>query len=421
MKKVFEFLIDENESESGVKTISLVENPAMQSKFIAFNSQIQKGKYIKLGDGEGYKNIVAGLSMIPDKMIYRIDEETGEEYMGYFSSNTIEKMRNKYHKEMMTSNVNTDHNENGYIDAYLVESYILNSEERVNEVKSQGIEDAVLGSWYTQFKIEDDRIFNEVLEGKYKGFSIEAYLDRMMKVAMSVNKNNFIQNNENMNKTFIEKLKEKFNNMLESLTEKENFESALVPVEGFTINWTEVGMEVTKTYQNNDEEITEPVGAGEFVIEDGRTLLVDENSNLTEVRDAVMEENMETENNAETVVENTVSDFDKKLGDLIDLTKNGQYMIEVMVADGKMEYGQISSMTEIKMKSDFESEIDTLKKGFDTERQTLEAEITSLKEKLSESIAEPVLTDKENSNDVNVEKTLSHYEKIINRRNLPKV
>lgn len=162
--KIFEFLIGEDD-DTGVKTISLVDSPAMQSDFIAFNEVQKKPVYISLEKkGDEYKGIVAGLSMIPDKLIYRVDPDTNEEYYGYFTQDTIEKIRNKYHKEMQTSNVNLDHDDNAYINAYLIESYILSSEARVEEVKAQGIKEATLGAWYTQFKIEDEEVFEKELD-----------------------------------------------------------------------------------------------------------------------------------------------------------------------------------------------------------------------------------------------------------------
>jgi hypothetical protein len=290
--KIVEFLIDET-SETGVKTISLVDSPAMESDFISFKHEKAKPKYISLEkEGKEYKQVVAGLSMIPDKLIYRFDPETGEEYNGYFSQKTIEQIRNKYHKEMQTSNVNLNHEENNYIDAYLIESYILSSQERVDEVTSQGIDGATLGAWYTQFKIEDKEIFQKVLDGEYNGFSIEAFLNKEMKSSL---KNNFKEKEKKMKKSLIQKFKD-FLETLEAedkqIQETEDkFEEALVPEENIIVIWGEIGAEVTKKYTNEEgEEVTEPIGQGEFVIEDGRIIVVDENSMLIEVKEAEVEE-----------------------------------------------------------------------------------------------------------------------------------
>lgn len=436
--KIVEFLIDET-SETGVKTISLVDQPAMQSDFIAFSTEKQKPKYVALAkDGEGkYKQVVAGLSMIPDKLIYRIDPETGEEYNGYFSQETIEKIRNKYHKEMMTSNVNLDHDENDYIDAYLIESYILNTEARVEEVTAQGIDGATIGAWYTQFKIEDEEVFQKVLDGEFNGFSIEAYLNKEMKASQI---NNFKEKEKKMKKNLIERFKD----FLETLeaedeqvleeTQENKFEDALVPEENITITWGEVGAEVTKTYNDADgNEVTEPVGQGEFTIEDGRVVVVDENSMLIEVREAEapaedapedVEESTE-EQAAEVVAEEVPAETEEAeeaeeapaeeeaatdgmpdavktwLTSIAGEFDDGEIYVSFMKTGGELTYGSVSTYANIKM------------------TQENMAKIAELEAKMSEPIAEPVLTDSSiSSSDI---KELTVYERVARRKGIQAV
>ena len=491
---VYEFVIDETREDSGVKAISLVSSPAIDSEFIAFNKDQKKPQYIFLEkDEKEYKGIVAGLSLIPNKLIYRVDGD-GNEYYGYFSKDTVEKIRNKYHKELMTSNVNLEHDENQYISAYLIESYLLDTEDRVNEVKNKGIADAEDGAWYTALKIDDKEVFQKVLDGDYQGFSVEAFLNKELKSLALSNNNNNILKLKKMKKTFVEKLREQFAKMLDKL----DFESALVPEFGFTITWGEVGEGVTKTYQDTEgNEVTEATGAGEFTLEDGRIVVVDDNSMLVEIRDAVEETPEETpeedmrkkgktklEENQESVdviygevgesvdiviaeeekpieeiitieetmelpletgeilviddagdlveikeeeetpseeetpeeetpseeemakkakleepVVETKSDLDKSLKELLDLSKNGEYSVMVSVYDGKVSYGAISSWQEIKL--------------------SMEEEIKKLKEKLSQPIADPILTDKKEIE--GHAKELTVYQKIIKRRGLPEV
>ena len=438
--KVVEFLIDDT-SETGVKTISLVEAPAMQSDFIAFSDEKLKPKYITLEkEGDEYKQIVAGLSMIPDKLIYRIDPETKEEYNGYFSQETIELIRNKYHKEMQTSNVNLDHDEKDYIDAYLVESYLLSTQERVDEVTAQGIEGATIGAWYTQFKIEDKEIFQKVLDGEYNGFSIEAYLNKELKASHI---NNFKHKEKKMKRNLIERFKD-FLETLEAEDEQVKFEEALVPEQGFTLTWGEVGVEVTKTYTNdNDEEVTEPVGQGEFVLEDGRVVIVDENSMLIEVREAeVVDEEETTEEKEETVETEEVKSEETKTEVKAEevkseetkaeeteevvaeegmpaevtawLTKiagdfeDGEIYLSFSKQDGQLTYGSVSTWANIKMSEEKSARV-----------IELEAEVAELNTKLSEPISEPKLTDETvTSTDV---RELTVYQKVLKRKGIQEV
>ena len=84
--KLYELLIDENDLLlSGVHALSIVENPAIQSDFIALGDQ----KPVLLAEVNKDKQILMGAALIPDKPIYRKDGE--EEYYVYFSKETIAK------------------------------------------------------------------------------------------------------------------------------------------------------------------------------------------------------------------------------------------------------------------------------------------------------------------------------------------
>jgi hypothetical protein len=413
----FEFLIDDS-PESGVKAISMVTSPAMKSGFIAFNTIPATPKFIFISkDEKEYKGIVAGLAMIPNKLIYRIAED-GTEYNGFFSSETIEKIRDKYHREQLTQVVNLEHSDT-FVKAYLVESYILDTEEMVAAVKKKGIREACLGAWFTAYKVEDREVFQQVLDGVFTGFSIEANLELELKLSeVSINNNN--KNVKKMKKNLTEKIREQFNKMLNNIL----FEEALCPEQNFVLVWGVEGEAVTKTYTNVDGmEVTEPVGQGEFVIEDGRTVIVDENSALVEVREAVVEEvpveevpaPVEEEVPAPVVSGETemdvvvdpvlpvVSDFEKPLGSFLDLTKDGKYSIECIIEAGLIKSATVKSVAE-------------LMSAQDAVVTALNAEIAELKVKLSAPIATPIL-----GNDKVVEITAyeTNYERVAARLGLP--
>jgi hypothetical protein len=281
---VYEFLITDDENdESGVSTISLVSMPAMKTDFIKFSQQtVQKYVFISRDDKQ-YKGIVAGIAMKPMELVERIDEDNKQKFYGYFSAETIEKIRTKFHKNPENlRNVNIEHNGSKPVNAYLVESYILDSQEMVDAVKAKGISDATLGSWYTAFKIEDKEVFNKCLKGEFNGFSVEAFLMRELRNIET--KNNFSDIKiKKMKKNLIERIGEKFNQILKEMS----FSESLVPDMNIVITWGSKDDKVTKTYKNAEGvDVTEPTGAGEFVIEDGRTVVVGDDSSLIEVREA---------------------------------------------------------------------------------------------------------------------------------------
>lgn len=274
--KVFEFIIDEEDNQTGMKAISLVDKPAMESQFIAFNKQ-DKPKVWKFQDEKKY--IVAGLALVPDKLVYRVDEETEEEYLGYFSAETIEKIMNKFMKESTDGtlqNVNLQHNETNKVQAHLIESFILRTPEMVDAVKAMGIEDAVLGAWFVSYKFDDKEAYDAAIGGGFTGFSIEIMLQKELKL------------HKNKNKNVMTKVKSFINKFKTLLAEMEtNLEDVVVPETGKSLRFGDVGTPVLwVSVDDAGEEVTEPAAEGEYILEDGRTLVVDAQGNLAEVKEA---------------------------------------------------------------------------------------------------------------------------------------
>ena len=219
--------------------------------------------------------------MIPEKEIPRIDPETNEPYVGYFDAETIEQIRNKFHKEQQTTNVNTNHEEDETVDAYLIESYIINSDMQVEDLVAKGIEEATIGSWFVAYKIEDEEIFQKVLEGEYNGFSVELYADRILE---SFKYNNNYKNRFSM-KNFIEKLKGLVNEF-EAEETAVTLERAPVPSLEIIIEWGEVGEPVNSVITDeNGEETLEPVADGDYELENGNILVVVDGV-LSEIKEA---------------------------------------------------------------------------------------------------------------------------------------
>ena len=270
----YQFVIDDSK-EAGVKCISLVDDPAVQSQFIAFAEDKPKPKYFKV---EGYEQVVFGIALRADYPIYRVDEITGEQYYGVFTKDVIKQIVHKFHKEMQSNKMNIMHSEKMYIDAYMFSDYIVDSDLQVEDLKAKGIADAKIGDWVTAYKIEDPEAFQMVLNGTLRGFSVEAFLDTVLVPF----KNNIIDNKIKKEKMKINKsLKEK---ILSIFAEIEKFERILVPELAFEIEWSEVGQPVNKVVvDENGNETLQPVGQGEFTTDAG-IIVVDEQSNLVEVR-----------------------------------------------------------------------------------------------------------------------------------------
>lgn len=387
---IFEFIIDDEDKELGMKAISLVDHPAIESSYIAFDKQ---SKLIQFKDDTKY--IISGLALIPDKLIYRINNETNEEFYGYFSAETIETIMNKFMKESTSGtlqNVNFGHDSKKPVEAHLIESVILRTDEMVDAIKAMGIDEAIKGSWFVSYKFDNEEDYNNAVEGGFTGFSIEVMLQKELKM----NKNNNKNNDKFMTKVkdFIDKFKAILN---EFEDDKVNLEDKKIADSDVVLRYGEVGQPVLKVIVAEDgTESTEVMPEGDYVLEDGNTLVVNSDGNLVEIKEKadpepLPEEDMNKIKTPEVKLEEVKTDLDKTLRELIPLDKNGDYSISVAVIDGELKYGSMSSWTEIKMavEADKQKEIDELKLQL-TNANTLN---TELKDKLDNIVIKPLFND----------------------------
>lgn len=164
--KIYELLIDENDLLlSGVNAISIVENPAIQSDFIALADQ----KPILLAEVDKDRQILMGAALIPSKPIYRKDGE--EEYYVYFSKETIAKTAEAFFRNNNQNNATLEHAE--VLDNMTVfESWIVEDPE-FDKSKKYGLE-VPEGTWMVSMKVDDKDVWdNYVKDNKVFGFSIE--------------------------------------------------------------------------------------------------------------------------------------------------------------------------------------------------------------------------------------------------------
>lgn len=163
---LIELIIDENEDLQGVEAISVVENPAIESNFVALKSE-----EIKLAEIDKEKRILMGAVLIPEKPIYRRNEK--DEYYIYFSKDTVRKASELFFKNGNQSNWTLEHSEQ-IKGLTVVESWIV---EDTQKDKSAIYNLSVpVGSWMASVKVDDDNIWNEFVKtGKVKGFSLEGY------------------------------------------------------------------------------------------------------------------------------------------------------------------------------------------------------------------------------------------------------
>jgi hypothetical protein len=163
--QVIELVIDEESDEVGVQAISVVNSPAVEVDWIALNKQVM----LKASDEK--KRILTGVALIPSKQIYRYDEQMGEYYI-FFSKETIEKASQLFLKESNQKNATYEHAYD-FDGGIVVESWLV-SDPEMDKAKHYGF-NVPKGTWMISMKIENDKVWNDVLDEKVKGFSIEGF------------------------------------------------------------------------------------------------------------------------------------------------------------------------------------------------------------------------------------------------------
>lgn len=171
MKKdipVYQIVIDEVENMI-VDCVSIVEHPAIERNFLAFNNQekntVKTAKY-KFSDED--KMQLLGVAMVPDEPIYRRDDVDGEYYVE-FSKDEIETIVKVFMKKGLTKSMNVEHKANQNANSFIFQSFIVDDKIKAPEI----LGDVPVGSWIIGVQVEDKDLWKEIKDGKRNGFSIE--------------------------------------------------------------------------------------------------------------------------------------------------------------------------------------------------------------------------------------------------------
>lgn len=154
-------------SDVEVDFIGLVDRPAIEKNFQAFNENKDKIKFV-LNDE---KRIISGPAMIADLPIYRNDNQLGEYYV-MFDKATIQAIVEKFSAKGFLQNFNLFHDQQQQVsDVTIFNSFISNKDIGIQPMA--GFEDVNDGSWFISAKVNNEDVWNKVKEGVIKGFSVE--------------------------------------------------------------------------------------------------------------------------------------------------------------------------------------------------------------------------------------------------------
>jgi len=245
------------DEECGMFRVSLVDDPAVDSLFLAFDAQ-KRVPMFAIADEE--KRLVRGVIMRANYPIYRFSPTMGEYYI-VFTPEIIRLMAEKYLVEGRQNAVNVMHIDGSDVEGVdMVQMFIKDSAAGIAPANFEDIED---GSLFGEYHVLNDQVWADIKAGTYKGFSLEGLFD-LEKQPSQLSK-------QNTEMTAREKLRKLMTELL-ALTEK----FGQVTTDKGVLRWDgeedlRSGFTVVHVAENGDEKRPED---GDYTTEDGKVIKV---------------------------------------------------------------------------------------------------------------------------------------------------
>lgn len=181
-KRVYECKISNTGDETGIYAMSFVDYPANESNFVALKRAAPQRVALNR-----QKQILTGVVLRPEQLIYRYDEQLGEYYIK-FSAADIEAIAIKMMKSGLALNNTTHQHERPLSGNFLCELWIVKDSKKDKAV-ALGLGELPAGTLVASYKVESAKYWrDEVLSGNVKGFSLEGFFN-LYKFDFSMNKN----------------------------------------------------------------------------------------------------------------------------------------------------------------------------------------------------------------------------------------
>ena len=299
-------------STSDIYAVSLVEDEAVESGFIALSKQKQPMDF-KIHNEE--KRMLYGVALRADFPIYRCYGE--DEFYLTFDANAIERLVNKFMSNYGQKSFTIDHMEpaEGIL---ITESWLVKDTEN-DKSNALGLENVSEGSWIIGCKINNDEIWQSITDGRWHGFSIESWIDmEEIEEFQKINKEN--------KKIDMSVKKSKFDEMMDKI--KSIISDAVTEADGENM---EVQEEIVDEAADAVEEVVnkDETGTTEEVVEAAEEDKTPTEEIVNDVVDTVQEETQTTEeaaDNLQEVVDQLQAEVDSLKAENEELKKKNQKM-----------------------------------------------------------------------------------------------
>lgn len=268
---------------TGIYAISFVDLPANEVDFVALKNNIPV--YL---DRNSQKQVLTGVVLKPEQLIYRNSTQLGEYYIK-FSAEQIEKIAQKMMKTGIALQNTTHQHQSQLSGNYLTELWIVENPS-IDKSKALGFKDIPKGSLMCSYKIEDKSYWdNEVMSGNVKGFSLEGFFNQELNMSKITNTKSVNMKKKKFNFNAVQRgalilsgLTRKQLSEIESIEVEDSTESSEAYLE-FTLKDGKVVKVDDTGYATLDGE---QMPAGEHPLADGNILVIDENGNFVETKES---------------------------------------------------------------------------------------------------------------------------------------
>lgn len=261
------YYADINDEVAGVQIMSIVDRPAVETVFVRFAEEGTPAMFAANDE----KQVVSGVVLIPDFPIFRRDTERGEYYVA-FKADAIERIAQKFFTaEGATSAINLNHSDPAS-QCVIFESYLI---DHARGIVPAEFADHPDGTWIISLKVNNPTLWADIKSGKYKGFSIEGFLDyRLANDSKS-------PNNTKMSKV-MKGLKALFEQVFAKMGKVDTKEGALYWNNDQILR---VGDEVwIRKVEDDGEPDYDKAPAGEYHADDGRVIVVNVEGIVSEIK-----------------------------------------------------------------------------------------------------------------------------------------
>ncbi len=280
---IYNCLINENpEDDSGIYAISFVDSPANESDFIALSKQ-QSEVFL---NKDPHKQILTGVVLRPDQLIYRKDSKLGEYYIK-FSTEQIEKIAQKMMRTGLALQNTTHQHEAPLKGNFLSELWIIEDPEK-DKSRALGFSSLPKGTLMCSYKIADKHYWDtEIMTGNVKGFSLEGFFIQKPETQSNLKSNKLNKMNKKSKTTALLSRISRFFLDIQSAEKADSTSSGIA----YLIFTLADGKEV---YVDKDGFTTldgEQLPAGEHPLSDGNILVVDEDGQMIETKESSVKNN----------------------------------------------------------------------------------------------------------------------------------